>query len=152
MSLPKVTLLLLTIAKPTVVALYDENNRFLKSYAFEEKITDGLYKTVKEIERSFEIVRVAYANGPGSFMGLKLGYVFLQTYSAVRDIPFVATESFTFADKIHSNGKRWFVKSVDSVDLIVLDDSPIDMPNLPERLDLMLFSDSVEPNYILPAV
>lgn len=150
--MPKVTLLVLTIARPTVVAIYLEDSTLAKSWSFDEKLTDKLYSVVAEIEKSFEIERVAYANGPGSFMGLKLAYVFLQTYATIKNIAFVAASSFVFADKIHSNGKRWFVKRGEDIDLITLDGSKEIFFMPPKRLDLAQFRSHVEPNYILPAV
>lgn len=151
MSLPNAILLLLTISKSAVVTIYGENGSLQESQTLQGKLTDSLYAAVKDLESRYNITQVAYAKGPGSFMGLKLGYIFLQTYSSVKHIPFVAASSFIFADEIHSNGNRWFVKRGNEIDLITKN-STINPIVAPTQIDLACFDGAVEPNYILPAV
>lgn len=104
---------------------------------------------------SFTCKGLYFAKGPGSFMAIKVTYLFLQTLHIVKEIPLYACEGFTCNgnNPIKAVGKRYFVKCDDgSIDTLIINE-PQDAPFvLPIELPYDAFSSDTEPLYHLPAV
>lgn len=71
-----------------------ENQRLIKSYESEEKADRFVPKILQVLLKDFEFSSLIYANGPGSFMGIKISYVSLRTLSLVKNIPLFAVSAF----------------------------------------------------------
>lgn len=91
-----------------------------------------------------------YANGPGSFMGIKLAYVFLRTIGIVLDLPLFSISGFDVNDsgKIKANKMFCFKKDENGNIIMVKDEAgsfflPKILPNKSE--------DNL-PFYFLPAI
>ncbi len=88
-------------------------------------------------------------------MAIKVSYIFLRTLSITQDIPFYATEGFTFNNNkpIKATGALYFMKENGKILTKKIDAPkvPYDF-TLPQTLKHSHFSDDVEPLYVLPAV
>lgn len=146
-----ITLLVASFAKPTLIGVYSAQNELIRSFAEDGKITDFLYQITSEIDKNYLIKRLVYTQGPGSFMGLKLAYVFLASFAIARNIPFEAISSFAIASKIHAHKNRWFVQNGDRVEVVEMADQT-DLIALPRSIDSIAFESDKLPRYELPAV
>ncbi|GHS89068.1 glycoprotease [Campylobacterota bacterium] len=158
-----VSLLIIAAAKPMIAAIYGESGSLIKAIESEKQLSEALCEIVEPIDREYAIVRVLYANGPGSFMGLKLSYIFLRAFSIARDIEFLAAESFAFSGDraILAHKNRWFVKKPNGE--IVIENRENAQENsengrniehkisAPSKLDLSIFCGDTAPQYILNA-
>jgi tRNA A37 threonylcarbamoyladenosine modification protein TsaB len=152
--LRNVTVLLISAAKPCFFALYDENGEMIEQESCDKPLTESLYVLMSAAERRYSIKRVLYVNGPGSFMGLKLGFVFMRTFALAREIDFAACDSFaiTGGAPVFSHKNRWFVKNGSSIELIRFENPPENRLIPPKKLNMANFSGDTTPCYLLPAV
>ncbi len=149
-----VTLLLLSVASPIQIGLYDRSGQRIEAFSYEQKASAVLYSAFEAIEGRFEITALAYARGPGSFMGLKLGFVFLRSYAIVKGLPMYAADSFLFNEgaPIGASRSRSYVKEGDRISIRRLESPPKSAMALPDRLDWSAMDAPLEPLYIQPAV
>jgi len=151
----RVDVLVISIANPILIGIYEDNN-LIKTIEDSGKTSDVLPNIFKSILENFEIITIFYVNGPGSYMAIKVGYIFLKTISIVRDIKFKATNGFKFNQNspIKALGKKYFFNQDN--DKIIIDflkdtDKIIEF-KLPKELKKDIFTDDCLPNYQLPAV
>lgn len=104
--------------------------------------------------RVYDFDAIFYANGPGSFMSIKISYIILQTISIIKNIPFYATDGFYFNQNnpIKAFGNVVFVKKDGKITTFKNYNGNIASFSLPKKLDFAIFCNDVEPMYILPAV
>ena len=70
-----VDLLFITLSSPIQVGVY-KDNKLIDTIISEEKSSDILPKIYRELSNTYEIKKLFYANGPGSFMAKKLHIYF----------------------------------------------------------------------------
>ena len=96
------------------------------------------------------------ANGPGSFMAIKVSFVFLKTLSITKQIPLFGCDGFYFNQNspIKAVGNRFFMKKNGNISTEIFDGNKEDIKPfvLPSFLDKTIFKEDVEPIYVLPAV
>lgn len=99
----------------------------------------------------FELERLVYANGPGSYMGIKVSYLSLKTLSIVKNIPLFAVSAFELNDfkPIRANKALSFVYKNGQIALQEAVEGEFFLPNSLKSLNLQ--SDN-EPFYFLNAV
>ncbi|MGH1600280.1 glycoprotease [Campylobacter majalis] len=104
-----------------------------------------------EISSKYNIVKIIYANTPGSFMGLKVAYVILKTFSVVNGCEFYAVSGFELNQNqpIRANKTLSFVKHNDEI--LLKKTEPKDF-SLPLNLDKLNLNLDTLPNYIVDAV
>ena len=149
-----IKLLIITISNPLLFGIY-KDDILIDTIKSDGKTSDELPKIYKQISSLYNITQVFYVNGPGSFMSIKVSYIFLKTISIVNDITLKATDGFQFNNNspIKALGKKYFFKTKDDkIHLDFLNDEKIEQFSLPKKLDISIFSDDIEPNYNLPAV
>jgi len=148
-----VELLLLTIASPLKAGLYI-NGTLQREVVLNCMCSDGLTRLYEEITENQEIDRILYARGPGSFMGIKLTYIFIKTLSIVKNIEVSGADAFAFNGNqpIKAYGNLYFVKKDDTISLQKIEDAISFEYTTPRELDYSVFSKDIEPLYILPAV
>jgi len=149
-----VDVLVVSLGSPLLVGVYEKDN-LIKTYKKEEKTSDILPVIFDEILSSFNIKGLYFARGPGSFMAIKITYIFLRTIGITRDIPIFATDGFSFNKNspIKAVGSRFFMKKNDNITVEILQDSSkVKSFELPDVLDKTIFSKQIEPLYVLPAV
>jgi tRNA A37 threonylcarbamoyladenosine modification protein TsaB len=147
-----VSVLVVALKSPLLIGIY-ESGVLIRTLHCEEKTSDALPKTFKEILEEYTLENLYYANGPGSYMSIKITYIFLRTIAITQNIRLYAGSAFNFCNNmpIKALGKKYFVKKGDEVVLETIE--PLETHfELPADLNTVKFSLDNEPNYILPAV
>ena len=149
-----VTCLVNSISSPLQLGLYSEDN-LIQSYAIEGKTSDVLPQIFEEILKKYTIEQLVYVNGPGSYMAIKVAYVFLKTLSITKQIPFKACSGFDLNGQspIKALGKKYFIVKDENITVDFCDENRIINDfTLPQQLSVLGLSDDTLPNYQLPVV
>ncbi len=151
--LKRVDVLLITLVSPIKIGIY-ENNKLIETIESEKKSSDILPLLFDDLQKKYQPQRLLYANGPGSFMAIKVAYVFLKSYSILKKIPLLATDAFYFNNNapIKAVGKLYFVKVSSEIQTQKLESVPESIFILPSVLDDTEFSSNTEPLYMIGAV
>ena len=151
--LKEVEVVLVALSSPIQIGIY-ENSKLLKLIKSDEKSSEILPKLYKEIFEDYSVKSLFYANGPGSFMAIKVSYIFLKSLSILKKIPFFATDAFYFNNNkpIKAIGKLFFVKISSEIKTLKLETAPSMEFRLPDVLDYNEFSTIVTPAYGIGAV
>lgn len=147
-------MLIIPISNPLLIGIY-ENDLLIQSYEVSGKTSDILPTVSKEIFSKYKIDRIDYVNGPGSYMAIKVAYIFLKTVSIVKKIDFRAVLGFELNNKspIKALGKKYFKFEDEEIKIDFLKDKEIiEEFKLPKSLEELIFSNDTLPKYILPAV
>ena len=86
-------MLLNALTNPLQIGLY-ENDNLIKSIESSQKASEALPVLLDEILAEFRLTKLVYANGPGSYMGIKISYISLKTLSVVQNLPLFAVSAF----------------------------------------------------------
>ncbi len=151
--LKKVDVLLIALASPIQIGIY-EKNKLIRTIESEEKSSDILPLLFKDILSSYDVEKIFYANGPGSFMAIKVAYIFLKSLSILKNIPLFATDAFYFNKNqpIKAIGKLHFVKIATEIKTQKLETVQELHFTLPDVLDYNEFSTTTTPLYMIGAV
>jgi len=151
--MPKVDLLFITLTSPLLIGVY-EKGKLIESVVSDKKSSDVLPLLYKELEEKYSIEKLLYANGPGSFMAIKIAYVFLKSMTVLKKIPLYATDAFYFNDNqpIKAIGKLHFVKIASEIKTQKFESTQEVNFRLPDMLDLNEFSTDAAPLYKIDAV
>ena len=77
--MPKsVDILFITLASPIQIGVYEDGTLIEKVQSY-EKSSDVLPKIFDEISSKYDVKKLLYTNGPGSFMAIKITYIFLKS-------------------------------------------------------------------------
>lgn len=135
-----------------LIGVYDKNNKLVEEIKLEQKTSEALPKLMQELLSKYDFSELAYANGPGSYMALKIAYIFLKTISISKDIPLKAINGFVFTKNnlIKANNNLYFTKINNEIKLIKNDNFK-DEFFIPLIYDFD-FEESNLPNYFLPAI
>ncbi len=155
MKKPEVDILVISLSAPLLVGIY-QNNRLTEQFTCHEKSSEALPRLMAEILRRYTPQRLCFARGPGSFMAIKITYLFLRTLSISLDIPLLATDGFAFNQNtpIKAAGSLYFSKENGKIATrkIDLEKERLHPFALPQSLEPETFSEESEPLYVLPAV
>ena len=151
--LKRVDILLIALSSPILIGVYEER-KLVKSIISHEKSSEYLPLIFEELLGSYHIEKLFYANGPGSFMAIKIAYVFLKSLSILKDIPLFATDAFSFNENepIKAIGKLCFVKIADKIETQRLERAPEVNFKLPNLLKYDEFTTQAAPLYMIGAV
>jgi tRNA A37 threonylcarbamoyladenosine modification protein TsaB len=151
--LRSVDLVFITLSSPILVGVYEEKKLIetIKSY---EKSSEILPNIFDELSKKYKIKKLFYANGPGSFMAIKIAYIFLKSMSVLKNIPLLATDAFYFNKNqpIKAIGKLFFVKISSEIKTQKLEIAPEASFILPDVLDYSEFNTAAAPIYGIGAV
>ena len=149
-----IEVLVISISKPLLIGIY-ENKKLVKEHKLEGKTSDLLPALFSNILKEFDIKRINYVNSTGSYMAIKVAYIFLKTISISKDIELMACNGFEFNENspIKALGKKYFTQDKDGikVDFLEKDDIIRDF-KLPNNIDVINFNKQTLPIYNLPAV
>ena len=149
-----IEVLVISISKPLLIGIY-ENKKLIKEHKLEGKTSDLLPSLFSCILKEFDIKRINYVNSPGSYMAIKVAYIFLKTISISKNIELMACNGFEFNENspIKALGKKYFIQDKDGikVDFLEKDDIIRDF-KLPNNIDVINFNKQTLPIYNLPAV
>ncbi|TLP41236.1 hypothetical protein FDK22_04220 [Arcobacter arenosus] len=146
--------LVISISKPLLVGIY-ENKKLIKSYENDGVTSDVLPLIFENILNEYKINRIYYVNTPGSYMAIKVAYVFLKTLSITKNIELKSCSGFEFNGNspIKALGKKYFINDENGIKVDFLDNkSTMSDFKLPDLLENINFSDETLPIYNLPAV
>jgi tRNA A37 threonylcarbamoyladenosine modification protein TsaB len=158
MQQSNIKVLVISIAKPMLIGIY-QDNLLINSIAKEGKTSDILPLLFDKILLKYTVDEIYYVNGPGSYMAIKIAYVFLKTISIINKIDFYAVSGFDFNNNspIKALGKKYFFRENNKLndDKIIIDflnDIELEDFCLPEKFENIKYSKDTLPNYNLPAV
>jgi hypothetical protein len=131
-----------------------ENDKLISSFKSDEKVSDSLPKIFKNILCSFACKELFYARGPGSFMAIKVTFVYLRSLQIALNVPLFACDGFAFNESfpIKALGGQWFFKEKKGIVLKENSANKTKAFKLPDVLDRKKFNDANEPLYILSAI
>ncbi|CAI8193964.1 MAG: Uncharacterised protein [Arcobacter lacus] len=149
-----IEVLVITISKPVLVGIY-ENKQLIEEIQIEGKTSDELPSVFQKLLKKYDIKNLYYVNTPGSFMAIKVAYVFLKTISISKNIPLFACSGFEFNGNspIKALGKKYFIKDENDIKVDFIENNAI-IHNfkLPKNLGNIEFNENTLPIYNLPAV
>lgn len=143
----------IALSAPLLIGVY-RDAALIERIESHEKSSEALPELFETLLRKYEISRLVYAKGPGSFMAIKISYIFLKTLSIVKKIPLLATDAFYFNENapIKAVGKLFFVKNSDTIETVRFDEAPLCRFELPARLNINDFESDTLPCYGIGAV
>ena len=111
-----IEILVITISNPLLIGIY-EDKKLINEYKLDGKTSDLLPNLFEKLLKEYEINRIIYVNSPGSFMAIKIAYIFLKTISISKNIELVASEGFLFNENspIKALGKKYFIKDENKI-------------------------------------
>lgn len=123
----------------------------IENLSSDKKVGDFLIEVFDEILSKYEIQEIIYANGPGSFMGIKLAYVILKTICIVKECKMYCVSGFELNRQkpIRANKNISFVLKNNE---ILLQKAKPGEFTLPLNLSDLNKSDDILPNYFIAAV
>ncbi len=133
-----------------MIGIY-QDDKLVKSIESEEKTSEFVPKILKILLKEFSFDELIYANGPGSYMGIKISYVSLRTLSIVKNIPLFAISAFELNNNqpIAAHKNMCFVKKEDE---IILEENTAGEFFLPPNLSKLNKKDDNLPFYFLSAI
>lgn len=149
-----IEVLVITISKPILIGIYKDKN-LIEERQLEGLSSDSLPLAFEELLETYTINKIIYVNTPGSFMSIKIAYIFLKTLTMLKNIPFEAIDGFTFNDNspIKALGKKYFIKEDDKIKVDFLPNMcKITDFKLPKNIEAYSFNKDTLPIYNLPAV
>jgi tRNA A37 threonylcarbamoyladenosine modification protein TsaB len=146
-----IDIVIISISTPIKVGLYKDKVLFEKIIS-DEMTSEFLPKFFDEILKKYEVDNVIYSKGPGSYMSIKLTYIFLKALQITKNINILAVDGFYFNQNspIKAVGNRFFVKENDTITIKKAESN--NLFELPQNLNFSDFSNEIEPLYILNAV
>ena len=155
MKYNNISVLVIPISNPILVGIYEDND-LVEIISNDGKTSNVLPIIFNNLLEKYTIKNIFYANGPGSYMAIKVAYLFLKTLSITKELNFQSADAFNFNDNspIKALGKKYFFKVQN--DKIITDflknEEDIKEFVLPEKLNKNIFKEDTLPNYNLPAV
>jgi len=150
-----IEVLVISISNPILIGIYEDKN-LIQTISNEGKTSDILPSIFQDILDQYNIQALYYVSSPGSFMAIKVAYIFLKTLSITLNIPLKAMDGFSFNNNtaIKALGKKYFFKSKDGniTTKLLNQDDKIENFTLPNHILNLKYLDDTLPQYHLPAV
>ncbi len=149
----RVDVVVVALATPVLVGIY-EKGVLVEEIKSQERSSEALPNIFKKLLEKYELASLAYANGPGSFLSIKVTYIFLRSLSIVKGIPLFGIDAFYFNENrpIKALGKLHFVKIRGKIETKKLDEAVENVFELPRYLDKEKLSKENAPAYAIGAV
>jgi tRNA A37 threonylcarbamoyladenosine modification protein TsaB len=146
-------LVVVALSSPLLIGVY-KDGRLIERVESEEKSSEVLPSLCESLMKRYDFAHLVYAKGPGSFMAIKVSYIFLKTLSITKNIPLLATDAFYFNENtpIKAVGKLCFVKTTEGIETQLFNEVPLNRFRLPEELELDDFDTDTAPYYGIGAV
>ena len=111
MQKPKISVLVVALKSPVLVGVY-QNSILIKEIKSKDKTTQSLPYIFQGLLEKYDLENLYYANGPGSYMSIKITYIFLRTLAISKGIQLFASCAFNFCNNspIKALGKKFFIK------------------------------------------
>ena len=150
---PKYELLIISISSPLLLGVY-EDGKLIKTVSSELKTSEILLPLITDYLDHYDISRIIYTRGPGSYMAIKLTYIMLKTIEILRGIECVGCSGFTLngGEPIKAIGNLYFIKEKETI-ITKKYEQPVDACfALPQSIHDLELDEESTPEYILPAV
>jgi len=157
MQQSSVKVIVISISNPILIGIYEED-MLVETISKEGKTSDVLPSLFDQILIDYDVKEIFYVSGPGSYMAIKIAYIFLKTISIVNEIKLYALSGFDFNNNspIKALGKKYFFREeIDLEEKIVmkfLEENKIEEFTLPLDIKNIKFIENTLPEYNLPAV
>ncbi len=156
--LPKVTLLIIPIASPLLLGVYEEDT-LIKTMHTDKKTSVVLVPMIKECLDSYNVEKIIYTRGPGSYMAIKLTYIILKSIEILRGIKCFGCSGFAVNDNqpIKAIGNLYFIKEKETIITKKYEqpknaDRAKESFALPQSIHDLKLDEESTPEYSLPAV
>ncbi|WP_228254225.1 hypothetical protein [Aliarcobacter trophiarum] len=149
-----IEVLVITISNPILIGVY-KDKELIKEIEIVGLTSDKLPVLFKDLLDEYDIKTIIYVNTPGSFMSIKIAYIFLKTITMIKNIEFLAANGFLFNKNspIKALGKKYFINENGDIKVDFLPNMcKISDFELPKSLESITFSKDTLPIYNLPAV
>lgn len=146
-------MVIISLSTPILVGIY-EDDILINTIKSKLKTSEALLPILEDIFNKYNIIEIIYANGPGSYMAIKITYIILKTIQIIKNIPIKSCSAFEFNDNkpIKAMGNLYFIKEKETIITKKLTET-INMDyTLCNSLKNLKIEDSNEPDYRLPAV
>ena len=153
-ALPKsYELLIVSISSPLMIGVY-EDGELIDTITSESKTSEVLLPMLKECLDKYDISRVIYTRGPGSYMAIKLTYIMLKTIEIIRGIECVGCSGFALngGEPIKAIGNLYFIKEKETIITKKYEQAINVKFTLPQSIQDLELDEESTPEYILPAV
>ena len=152
--MPKpLTLVIISLSSPLLLGVYKEDILIHKESS-EAKTSEILLLLIMQILGKYEINRIVYTRGPGSYMAIKLTYIMLKTIEITRDIPCYGCSGFAFnaGKPIKAIGNLYFFKEKETIMTKKYEQPEKASFVLPQSISNLVLDKESTPEYMLPAV
>jgi len=148
-----VSLLLISISTPLLIGVY-RDDRLIETFSSELKTSEILLPLLMECFEKYDVSRIIYTRGPGSYMAIKLTYIMLKTVEITRNIPCLGCSGFQLNGNkpIKAIGNLYFIKEKETI-MTKKYELPVDTSfRLPQCIQDLEIDEESTPEYHLPAV
>lgn len=153
-ALPKrYELLIISISSPLMLGVYEEG-RLIETISSDLKTSEILLPLIKECLDRYDITRIIYTRGPGSYMAIKLTYIMLKTIEIGQGIQCVGCSGFALngGEPIKAVGNLYFIKEKETIITKKYEQAINVKFTLPQSIQDLEMDEESTPEYILPAV
>jgi len=150
---PSFTLLVISISSPLLIGVY-KNNILIDSISSEKKTSEILLPVISNYLDTYNVNRIIYTRGPGSYMAIKLTYIMLKTLEITRGIKCFGCSGFELngSEPIKAIGNLYFIKEKETI-ITKKYEQPVNVSfTLPQSIHDLELDEESTPEYILPAV
>ena len=147
------TLLIISISSPLLLGVY-EDDKLIQTISTELKTSEILLPFIMEIFENYDISKIIYTRGPGSYMAIKLTYIMLKTIEITRGITCFGCSGFALNHNqpIKAIGNLYFIKEKETI-ITKKYEQPVNASfALPQSIHDLVLDEESTPEYILPAV
>jgi len=147
------TLLIISISSPLFVGLY-KDDILIETYSSEKKTSEILLPLITKLLDRYDISKIIYTRGPGSYMAIKLTYIMLKTIEITRGISCFGCSGFALngGEPIKAIGNLYFIKEKETI-ITKKYEQPVNAKfALPQSIHDLEIDEESTPEYILPAV
>jgi len=152
--LPKqYTLLIISISSPLLLGVY-EDEILVEQISSDLKTSEILLPSIMKLLETYNITKIIYTRGPGSYMAIKLTYIMLKTIEITRGIRCFGCSGFTLNGNqpIKAIGNLYFIKEKETI-ITKKYEQPVNAPfALPQSIHDLAIDEESTPEYSLPAV
>lgn len=136
-----------------MLGVYEEG-RLIDTISSDLKASEILLPLIKESLDKYDISRIIYTRGPGSYMAIKLTYIMLKTIEIVQGIQCVGCSGFALngGEPIKAIGNLYFIKEKETIITKKYEQAINVEFTLPQSIQDLELDEESTPEYILPAV
>jgi len=152
--LPEIDLVVVALRTPIKVGIY-RHGELIETLRSPQKTSEALPQIFQKIMQNYRIRRVFFPRGPGSFMAIKLVYIFLKTLQIASGIELYGCDAFVFNQgrPIKAVGNLYFVKENGKIVTKKMDETEEGEFELPQKIaQLPCSKEQISPLYVLPAL